>query len=179
MKLSCRPTSGSFSLRDQMIGAMIGTAIGDSVGLPTEGMSPQRIQRIYRGQLFHRFILGRGMVSDDTEHHFLVAQSLLEDCFDPNKFQRCLAKKLRYWLLGLPAGIGLATGQALLKLWMGFPPSRSGVWSAGNGPAMRSPILGLFFAKDSEKLTRFVQASTRLTHRELLLGLPNTPANLF
>ena len=81
-------------------------------------------------------------------------------------FQRCLAWKLRLWLLGLPAGIGLATLKAILRLWLGFPPSRSGVWSAGNGPAMRSAIIGVYFAEDADKRRAFVSASTRLTHTD-------------
>ena len=41
----------------------------------------------------------------------------------------------------LPAGVGLATARACLKLWLGFSPERSGIYSAGNGPAMRSAVL--------------------------------------
>jgi ADP-ribosylglycohydrolase len=106
------------------------------------------------------------MVSDDTEHTLFVAQALLAHPDDVTKFQRCLAWKLRLWLLGLPAGIGLATLKAILKLWLGFPPSRSGVWSAGNGPAMRSAILGAYFAEDAKKRQAFVSAATRLTHTD-------------
>jgi ADP-ribosylglycohydrolase len=63
--------------------------------------------------------------------------------------------------------VGLATLRACFKLWLGFPPDKAGVWSAGNGPAMRSPILGAFFARaDDETLRRFVRASTRLTHTD-------------
>jgi ADP-ribosylglycohydrolase len=106
------------------------------------------------------------MVSDDTEHTVFVAQALLAYPDDPIAFQSCLAWKLRLWLLGLPAGIGLATLKAILKLWVGIPPSRSGVWSAGNGPAMRSAILGVYFAADPAKRRAFVSASTRLTHTD-------------
>jgi len=147
-------------------GVLLGTAVGDSLGLPAEGMSRQRIRarwgRIWR----HRFLFGRGMVSDDTEHTLFVAQALLAHPEDPIAFQRCLAWKVRLWLLGLPAGIGLATLKAILKLWMGIPPSRSGVWSAGNGPAMRSAIIGVYFADDPDKRLAFVSASTRLTHTD-------------
>src|SRR5215471_9427316 len=106
------------------------------------------------------------MCSDDTEHTFLVAQALLSHPDDPVAFQRCLAWKLRLWLLGLPAGIGLATLKAILKLWLGFPPSRSGVWSAGNGPAMRSAIIGAYFYNDQDKRCAFVSAATHLTHTD-------------
>ena len=106
------------------------------------------------------------MVSDDTEHTVMVAQCLLEHPTDPETFQHALAWRLRGWLLALPAGVGLATARAIFKLWIGFPPRRSGVASAGNGPAMRSAVLGVFFANDEEKRHRFVEASTRLTHTD-------------
>jgi len=104
------------------------------------------------------------MMSDDTEHCLLVAQALLTYPNNPLAFQRCLAWKLRFWVLGLPAGVGLATARSILKLWVGFPASRSGVKSAGNGPAMRSAILGVYFANDSMRRRAFVAASTRITH---------------
>ena len=106
------------------------------------------------------------MMSDDTEHTLLVAQALLKHPDDPIAFQRCLACKLRFWLVGVPAGIGLATLRAILKMWIGISPTRSGVWSAGNGPAMRSAIVGAYFANDPGKRRAFVSASTRLTHTD-------------
>ncbi|RYD47435.1 MAG: ADP-ribosylglycohydrolase family protein, partial [Verrucomicrobiaceae bacterium] len=76
------------------------------------------------------------------------------------------AAKLRWWFARLPAGIGLATVKAILKLWIGFPPGRNGVFSAGNGPVMRAPILGSCFADDEARRTEFVRASTLLTHTD-------------
>ena len=159
-------SSPSADIPDRFAGLLLGTAVGDSLGLPAEGISRGRILRMWRGQWRHRFIFGRGMVSDDTEHTLFVAQALLAYPNDVTKFQRCLAWKLRLWLLGLPAGIGLATLKAILKLWLGFSPSRSGVWSAGNGPAMRSAIIGACFFDDAKKRRAFVSAATRLTHTD-------------
>jgi len=81
-------------------------------------------------------------------------------------FGRSLAWKMRFWLLGLPAGIGLATLRSILKLWCGASPANSGVASAGNGPAMRSAIIGACFAADPGKMNDYVEASTRLTHTD-------------
>ena len=153
-------------LSNRFSGVLLGTAVGDALGLPAEGMSRQRIQRRWRGEWRHRFFFGRGMVSDDTEHSLFVAQALLAHPDDPRAFQRCLAWKFRLWLLGAPAGVGLATLRAILKLWLGVSPDRSGVYSAGNGPAMRSAIIGAFFAKAPEKRRAFVSAATRITHSD-------------
>jgi ADP-ribosyl-[dinitrogen reductase] hydrolase len=153
-------------MKQRLAGALVGTAVGDALGLPAEGMSRQRIRRLWRGKWRHRFLFGRGMLSDDTEHTLFVAQALLAHPDDPLAFQRCLGWKLRLWILGAPAGIGLATLKSILKLWVGVPPNRSGVWSAGNGPAMRSAIIGVYFADDDGKRRAFVSASTRLTHTD-------------
>lgn len=106
------------------------------------------------------------MVSDDTEHTAMVAQSLLVGPSSPEIFQTALAWKLRWWFAALPAGVGLATARAIAKLWLGFPPSRSGIASAGNGPAMRSAVIGVYFAHDPIRRRQFVEASTRLTHTD-------------
>ncbi len=145
---------------------LLGTAVGDSLGLPAEGLSPKCIARRWPGPWRQRFVFGRGMVSDDTEHTVFVALCLMGSATDSRVFQRKLASKLRLWLLCLPAGIGFATLRAIIKLWLGFPPTKSGVFSAGNGPAMRSAIIGGYFANDPKSLRDFVRASTRLTHTD-------------
>jgi ADP-ribosyl-[dinitrogen reductase] hydrolase len=152
--------------RDRLAGLLLGTAVGDALGLPAEGLSPRRRRRLMPGPWQHRFIFGRGMVSDDTEHTLLVAQSLLEQPDDIASFQRRLAWGLRWWFASLPAGIGRATALSCLKLWLGFPPARSGVFSAGNGPAMRSAIIGAYFHDRPEAIERFIRASTELTHTD-------------
>lgn len=153
-------------MNDRLAGIVLGTAVGDALGLPAEGLSPSRRRRMMPGPWRHRFLLGRGMISDDTEHTLFVAQALLKNPYDAMAFQRRLGWHLRWWFAGLPAGIGLATARACLKLWLGFPPSRSGVFSAGNGPAMRSALIGGYFHDQPEMLRRFVLASTQLTHTD-------------
>lgn len=154
-------------LADRIAGTLLGTAVGDSLGLPYEGLSRRRIALLLGDQpLSHGLVLGRGMCSDDTEHACLAAQALLAEPRDPDAFARDLARRLRFWLLGIPAGIGLGTLRATLKLWLGWPPDRSGVCSAGNGPAMRAPILGVCMRDDPERLRLFLRASTRLTHAD-------------
>jgi ADP-ribosylglycohydrolase len=152
---------------DRIIGVMLGTAVGDAIGLPFEGMSRRRVRRLARLPLGHQLVLGRGMTSDDTEHTCMAAQALLASRGDPRRFARSLGWRLRFWLLGLPAGVGKATARAIFKLWLGVPPVRSGVRSAGNGPAMRAAILGAYAATTATiDLKSLVAASTRITHTD-------------
>jgi ADP-ribosylglycohydrolase len=154
------------SLEESIVGCILGTAVGDAMGLPTEALSRRRLARYYPQITSHRFFFGRGMVSDDTEHTCMVAQALLVSGGEVEAFRKDLARRLRYWLLGVPASIGLATARALVKLWLGFSPENSGVFSAGNGPAMRSGILGAAFRNETSKMRKLVRASTRITHRD-------------
>lgn len=155
----------TLDLRERFAGVLLGTAVGDALGLPAENLSSDQIRRRWKGPWKMRLIFGRGMISDDTEHTLMVAQALLEHSDHPAAFQRALAWKLRWWFAGLPGGVGLATAKACAKLWLGFSPDRCGVVSAGGGPAMRSAIIGAYFAAEPEQRRAFVLASTRLTHR--------------
>lgn len=154
------------NLESAVTGSLLGLAAGDAVGLPFEGVGPRRVARLFGGPGVHHLLPGRGMVSDDTEHAVMVAQSLIECTDDPAQFGRRLARRMRLWFLGLPAGIGLATLRACLKLLLFVPPRRSGVWSAGNGPAMRAPLLGVVFAHDDRLLLEFVAVATCISHRD-------------
>lgn len=163
---SCAPGSNNSASGAAVVGCLIGCAIGDSVALPYEGLSRRRVRRIVQVPVRHRLLFGHGMVSDDTDHTIFVAQALL--CSDGNvqRFQQSLSWRLRLWLATLPAGIGLATLRAIALLWLGVPPDRSGVNSAGNGPSMRSAIIGCHFHGDSERRRRHVEVSTRMTHTD-------------
>jgi ADP-ribosyl-[dinitrogen reductase] hydrolase len=150
----------------RLTGLLLGVAVGDSLGLPAEGLSRRRAEKFFRGKWQQRFLFDRGMVSDDTEHTVFVAQCLLQhpDCVA--QFRRRLAWKFRIWFLGLPAGVGFATLRSILKLWLGISPEKSGVYSAGNGPAMRAAIIGAYFANSPKCIDDYIQASTLLTHTD-------------
>jgi len=153
-------------MEEAITGCILGTAIGDALGLPYEGISPQRQKRLVRELSRYHFLFGRGMVSDDTEHTCMTAQALIVSGGSPELFVKSLARQMRYWLLGVPAGIGLATLRATLRLWCGVSPHKSGVSSAGNGAAMRSAIIGVCYGNDLPRLKELVRASTRLTHTD-------------
>lgn len=151
-------------------GCLLGTAVGDALGLAAEGLSRRRQRAMYPGLDRYHFLLGKGLCSDDTEHACMTATALIAARREPEKFtaafRRSLAWRLRFWLLALPAGVGLATGRGIIKLWLGFSHDTAGVFSAGNGPAMRAPILGALYGSDRQLLKELVRASTRLTHTD-------------
>lgn len=105
------------------------------------------------------------MVSDDTEHVCLTIQALLAAKGERAEFERQLARRLRMWFACLPAGVGLATLRACIRLWLGVCPERSGVFSAGNGPAARSVVLGAI-VDDVQRVIDLTSRSTRITHSD-------------
>lgn len=147
------------------VGSILGTAVGDALGLPYEALSPRRAAKLLGKADRYRFLFGFGMISDDTEHTAMVAQSLIVANQDVKVFQKEFSWQLRLWAICLPAGVGWATLRAVIKLWLGFSPNSSGVFSAGNAPAMRAAILGAAI-DDLEELKSFVKASARITHKD-------------
>lgn len=113
-----------------------------------------------------RLVFCRGMVSDDTEHAVMTALSLARYPADMRSFRCDLARRMRWWFAALPPATGLATARACLKLWLGISPARSGIFSAGNGPAMRSGVIGVLLARDKERRREFISASTGITHSD-------------
>lgn len=155
--------------QEAIVGCILGTAMGDSLGLPYEGVTPSRARRMLGPPDRHRFCFRRGMISDDTEHTCMVAQSLIEAGGDVVVFTKRFASRLRWWIVALPAGVGKATARSGIRLWLGFKPENAGVNSAGNGPAMRAAIFGASF-DDLPLMLRMVRASSRLTHTDPKAG---------
>jgi ADP-ribosyl-[dinitrogen reductase] hydrolase len=155
------------TLQQKIEGLLLGIAVADAIGLPTEGMTPAKIHKLaWTKILKHRFFFGKGMWSDDTEQTIMLTQALLRSGGDLKKFTRSFASELRWWILGLPAATGLATARAIIKLWLGFPPTKSGVWSAGNGSAMRTAPIAAYFLNEPDNRRAFTIAQTRLTHSD-------------
>jgi hypothetical protein len=106
------------------VGCLLGTAVGDALGLAVEGLSARRPARMYPQLKNYHFLFGCGCISDDTERACMLAQALIVSLDeDIARFERRLGSslgwRLRFWFLSFPAGIGLATGRAIIKPWLG------------------------------------------------------------
>ncbi len=147
--------------KNPILGALLGAAVGDALGLPTEGLKAASIARRFEPLDRYRLLGRTGFVSDDTEQSVLIARALAGEPDDDvviARFRRALAG----WFWRLPFGIGLSTLRACLKLSLGL--RRSGIHSAGNGAAMRAPVLGAALAGFPERRVALGRRLAEVTH---------------
>jgi ADP-ribosylglycohydrolase len=168
------PARGPYPKEAAIVGCLLGTAVGDALGLACEGLSPRRQARMFPDLGGYKLLpFGKGLCSDDTEQTCMIAQSLIATAHfrDPDGMAQRMAVnfgwRLRFWLLGLPARVGFATLRAILKLWMGVPVRYAGVYSAGNAPAMRSALIGICYGADVPRMRALVRSATRVTHTDV------------
>ncbi|MBS1718322.1 MAG: ADP-ribosylglycohydrolase family protein [Armatimonadetes bacterium] len=148
--------------------SLVGTLVGDSLGLPYEGLKAPRNTKLMPLPLRQRIFLGKGFASDDTLQSMFALQALVESDGDIERFTKSFSHQLRTWFLSVPPGIGLSTIKSCLRLCTGMHPTRTGVRSAGNGAAMRSAVLGAALCDDDIARIKFVDACCMVTHTDPL-----------
>ncbi len=149
---------------ERLRGVLLGTALGDALGLPLEGMSAAAIHRRFGWVTRFRLLGSWGFVSDDTEQSALVAAALGTHPDDLSAATRAFRWSLLGWFARLPFGIGLATIRACLRMLLGL--KTSGVASAGNGAAMRAAVIGVRFSAAADTRRAFSDAFARVTHTD-------------
>jgi ADP-ribosyl-[dinitrogen reductase] hydrolase len=140
---------------DQVMGCLLGGALGDAWGGPWEGrVGPIPFE-----------IPTRSSVSDDTQLTLATCESIIEnDCVAPE----CLASHLLTWFMkGRISGIGASTLKAMRDLAAGthwaLAGSR-GEFAAGNGAAMRIAPLAFLLDSKSPEHRRTICDVCRITH---------------
>lgn len=147
-------------------GALLGTFVGDALGMPVEGRSAGAIAREYgevREMLDAR--LGRGTYTDDTQMMIALAESLLA-CggFDGEDLAR---RFLAHYDPSRGYGRGTQVAFKHLREGMAWQEAGSGIFgggSYGNGAAMRIAPVGLFYYDDPYELRRVAYLSSQITH---------------
>lgn len=164
---------------DRALGALIGGALGDAMGMPTQLLSPAEIKADYG--FVDRFIdpapdhpvskgLKAGAVTDDTEQTLLMASVLLQsgDSFDHHAWVDALVA----WEKDIKARggydlLGPSTKRAIDAINAGTPPEEAGRNGETNGAAMRIAPVGIL-VPPGEALIARVAESCRATHNTTL-----------
>lgn len=140
------------NLFDRVLGCLGGLALGDSLGCPTEFMTPDKIRaeygwvdRFVRAPAWHpHHEMLAGEVTDDTGQVLAVAHALQPD---GQITAEQVARSLLDWAdhVGgkLDVVLGPSTRQAMERLRRGEPPRLTGRQGTTNGAAYRAVIPGL------------------------------------
>lgn len=152
-------------IKDRFIATLLNGTIGDALGNPVEGLSPELIKsRHGRIEDYEENWDQRGVYTDDTELKLCVADSLvsvgafsLEDI--ANRFVRWLPTANSF---------GLTFQNAIVNLYNGANTENSGVPSQSNGTASIIAPLGLFYSHpdDLELLLSTTRRLTMMTHSD-------------
>lgn len=166
---------------DRARGTLLGLAVGDALGGPLEGLSPQQI-RVHYGVVTD-YVDGekawkrkpfrwrlKGLYTDDTQQALALADVLLEcRAVDPDRLAaRYLALATpRNGYVGAFRGVGRSFRHVLDLLERGVSPLECGQDSAGIGASMRIAPVAVAFADDFDALIDAVMTAGLMTHRDV------------
>lgn len=153
-------------LEDKFIGALVGTFVGDALGMAVEGYTIEEIEKKY-GQLDYMLEarLGAGTYTDDTEMMIGIAESLVSASgFDGADMAEKFVVNCN-----LNRGYGTGTIEALNNIKAGSNWQKAGEnifdgGSFGNGSAMRIAPIGVFYHTNYEELRIKAEQSSQITH---------------
>jgi ADP-ribosyl-[dinitrogen reductase] hydrolase len=172
-------TPGDPIRRQRVIGAFIGSVVGDALGAPFEGGPPGAFSARFPAPahgITTEMCGGQGWRpgewTDDTQMALLVAASLLKrrQVDEVDLFARFVA-----WVEAGPAGVGIQTRVVLTsgRPWRSAAHEHftAGHLAAGNGSLMRAMPAAIFFARAGTEAT--MSAARRisdLTHGDPAAG---------
>lgn len=154
--------------RSAIVGTLVGGAIGDAMGAPFEGLWSDDIPSAESlASSFHEYE-GHppGQYTDDTQLTIATIQSIVRigDINVPD-IARAISELWRHLSVIGPGGACTQAAERYLATGdhrnMGAP-----VGQAGNGTAMRTAALGLWFGSDRQSLVTTVADISRLTHQD-------------
>jgi ADP-ribosylglycohydrolase len=159
---------------NKVLGCLAGVAIGDAIGMPSAGFTPEEIRSRF-GEITcfldapHDHPLHSGLkaaqVTDDTELTLLVADMIVED---RRPSAEGVAKRIVEWaarknLLSTNL-LGPSTARAIRDLMQGKDPRETGKFGTTNGSAMKIAPIGIVAVDDLKRLATEVEETCRPTH---------------
>jgi ADP-ribosylglycohydrolase len=165
------------AILDRAMGALVGGALGDALGMPTQLLSPARIAELY-GHVedfvapFADHPVSKGLVAgtitDDTEQALLLGRILVEsgDRFDHARWVNALLD----WEREVKARgsydlLGPSTKRAIDAINEGVPAEEAGSRGDTNGAAMRIAPVGIMMPLEPlDVFVAKVAETCRATH---------------
>lgn len=154
--------------RSIVVGTLVGGAIGDAMGAPFEGFWSDDIpSKDSLAAAFHEYHgYPNGQYTDDTQLTLASIESIVENRgVVVSEVARSIAELWRHQSVIGPGGACTQAAERFLATGdhrgMGAP-----IGQAGNGTAMRTAALGLWFGDDHDSLVSIVADVSRLTHQD-------------
>ena len=158
-------------IKDRIAGCLWGQAIGDALGLGTEFMSRNEVEKSYPDSLteYNQFGEEFGYWTDDTDMMLCIAESIIKY---KDIVPDAVARNFKEWYNSSPIDIGATTAIILSLLEYDESPyeiaqmiwERTGRNNAANGGVMRTSIVGLWnenVAVNAERICRLTHADPR------------------
>jgi ADP-ribosylglycohydrolase len=155
-------------LSNRFLGCLVGCAVGDALGAPFEGYWEHQLPG--RKALLRGFweVEGypRGQYTDDTQLTLATVESIVRrGTLEPADVARSIARLWKTQSVIGPGGACTFAASAFLKT-RDWTTCGAPVGQAGNGTAMRTAALGLYFLRDPERLPAEVADVSRITHHD-------------
>jgi ADP-ribosylglycohydrolase len=157
------------NLKDRFLGCLLGCAAGDALGAPHEGLWSESIpaEDVLLAGFAEVEGYPNGQYTDDTQLSVATVESMVEtgDISYPH-IARSIA---RLWKNQSVVGPGGAcTHAATTFLNTGdWTTCGAAVGQAGNGTAMRTAVVGMFFLHDSGQLPPAAANISKITHQDM------------
>lgn len=154
------------NIKNKFKGSMLGTFIGDALGMPVEGKSYSYIEKQYgKIDTMLEARMGKGTYTDDTQLMISLAESLIEN--RGFKGEKLAGNFLNNY--NPKRGYGRGTSTALKYIKEGVRWNKVGEkvfqgGSFGNGSAMRIAPVGLLYYDNIKKLKEISYKSSTITH---------------
>lgn len=155
-------------LKDRFRGCLLGCAVGDALGAPFEGFWGHQLPN--RAALLRGFYevdgYPRGQYTDDTQLTLATIESIVRrGDLEPADVACAIASLWKHDSVIGPGGACTRAAKTFLKT-RDWTTCGAPVGQAGNGTAMRTAALGLFFMHDPERLPAAVADISRITHQD-------------
>jgi ADP-ribosylglycohydrolase len=161
-------------MKEKVLGSLVGVALGDALGMPTEFMTYRAIRDVY-GKVqelvaphkdhYHHPYLTRGQITDDTEQTL----ALLDALFRHRTLNaEVAAEALVTWAterdVFKSTYLGPSSKKALQRLLDGDNPEQTGFFGTTIGGAMRMLPVALFCMHNPEKTVEVAATVSMPTH---------------
>lgn len=154
--------------RSQILGTLVGGAVGDAMGAPFEGLWSQDIPEhaafVSGYHQYHGYPLGQ--YTDDTQLTLATIESIVRNGdIVLSDIAYSIAELWRHQSVIGPGGACTQAAERFLASG-DYESMGASVGQAGNGTAMRTAALGLWFGNDHDQLVAQVADVSRLTHQD-------------